>query len=218
MSQEKDTSQKSELANNKRKVAKKVLINDILTGTYIKRPGWEPSGILTKYGEIARVNLIGVIVGITEEENNFLIDDGTGNIMIRFFEEDPRLKKFVVGRVVNVIGRPREWNATKYVVPEIIKEIENKKWLEVRNLEIKLQKRTNSIVLPVEDSPEEETIETGPYQKILNVVAILDKGDGADIEDIVKHVNIDNCDQIIKNLVEEGEIFELSPGKVKLLE
>ena len=34
-----------------RKTAKKIPIQDLIKGTYIKRPGWEPSGILTKYGD-----------------------------------------------------------------------------------------------------------------------------------------------------------------------
>ena len=35
---------------------------------------------------------------------------------------------------------------------------------------------------------------------------------------IISHIKINNCEKIIQNLVEEGEIFEISPGRVKLLE
>lgn len=219
MNQEKDTSQKSEIS---RKVAKKVFIGDILSSTYIKRPGWEPSGILTKYGEVSRVNICGAVVSIMDENNgsSLLLDDGTGSLTIRSFEQTNELNRFSLGELINVIGKPREGPSGKYVVPEIITKIKDKRWYDLHHMEVKLQKKTESIKLPVdvETESQEETIEIGPYQKILNSIAILDKGQGADIEDIIKNVKIDRCEKIITALIEEGEIFEVSPGKVKLLE
>jgi len=200
--------------DNKRKIAKKVYVKDLVSGTYIKRPGWEPSGVLTKYGEITRVNLIGLIVSLEETENtiSFLLDDGSGNITIRAFEK-PNLI-LGVGDLVRVVGRVRENNSEIFVVPEILKKT-TKKWYDVHSLELKQQKKT-SINLPVEES-EEEAIETGPYQKILNVLAILDKGSGVDIQDIINNLKLDNCETLIRNLIEEGEIFEITPGRVKVL-
>jgi RPA family protein len=205
---------------NKRKTAKKILVKDILTATYIKRPGWEPSGILTKYGEISRVDIMGIIVSVTEEDNNssFLIDDGSGNISVRFFEKPADFSKYKIGELIEVIGRPREWDSSKYIVPEIIKKTEDKNWYKVHQLEILLQKKTEAIPLPVEPVDDAQDMETGPYQKILNVIAILDKGNGADVQEIVNNVKIDKCEEIISSLIEEGEVFEISPGKVKLLE
>ena len=206
---------------NKRKTAKKLFVNDILTSTYIKRPGWEPSGIITRYGEISRVNIVGVIVSKEENDNNilFILDDGTGNIQIRMFEPTEEAKSLSLGDLVTVIGRPREWESSKYIVPEIIKKLPDKDWYKVHQLEVKLKRKTTK-KLPVdieEESPEQE-FETGPYQKILNAISILDDGGGVDIQDIVSNIKIKNCDRIVRNLIEEGEIFEISPGKVKLLE
>lgn len=206
---------------NKRKVAKKIFVNDILKSTYIKRPGWEPSGILTKLGEISRVDIMGVIVSKTNEGNSstLLIDDGTGNIQIRLFDDSIDISKLELGDMVSVIGRPREWESSKYIVPEIIKKTQDKNWFRVHQLEIKLQKKKSPIKLPVEqaENPEAED-ETGPYQKILNAIAILDKGNGVDIDEIINNVKIERCDSLITSLIEEGELFEISPGKVKLLE
>ncbi len=202
----------------KRKTARKILIKDILTATYIKRPGWEPSGILTQYGEISRVEIMGIVVSLEEDNTlSFLLDDGSGNIQIRFFDNNEKVDKISLGDLICVIGRPREWENSKYIVPEIVKKINDKKWFEIHKLEIKLQSKKEKIKLPVEQE-EEQLIETGPYQKILNVIAILDKGDGADIQEIINHVKIDNCEIIINSLIEDGEVFEISPGKVKLLE
>jgi RPA family protein len=205
---------------NKRKSAVKIQVHDILSATYIKRPGWEPSGILTKYGEITRVHLIGLVVSLNENsKSSFLLDDGTGNIEVRSFESNLAFD-FALGDMIQVIGKPREWENSKYIVPEIVKKITDRKWYDVYQLELKLQKLTKTIKLPV-SVQEQETdpdMEHGPYQKILNVIAILDKGDGADIDEIVSNVKVDGCESIVKGLIEEGEIYEISPGKVKLLE
>ncbi len=203
----------------RRKTAKKLLISDIMGGTYIKRPGWEPSGILTKFGEISRVNLMGVVVSVEKDEQtpSFILDDGSGTVLVRSFDKSlpPSLS---LGELVCVIGRPREWSNTKYILPETIKKIEDKKWYSVRQLEIKLLSKTKAIRLPVEqEQKEEEIAEYGPSQKILNAIAVLDKGDGADIQDIIKNVQVENSEAIISSLIEEGEIYAISPGKVKLL-
>jgi RPA family protein len=197
----------------KRKVAKKILVKDILKSTYIKRPGWEPSGILTQYGEISRVNIMGVCVNSSGDDNSFLIDDGSGSIQVRMFTNNVDVS---VGQLLNVVGRPREWNNTKYIAPDFIREID-KAWFKVHQLQAKLMSLNKKLELPVEEDEEEDT-DTGPYQKILNVIAILDKGEGAEIEEIVSNIKVANCEVLIQNLVEEGEVFEISPGRVKLLE
>ncbi|HHI04072.1 MAG TPA: hypothetical protein ENL45_00825 [Candidatus Woesearchaeota archaeon] len=207
------------MAIPKRKVATKILVNDILTSTYIKRPGWEPSGILTKQGEVSRVHLMGVVVSLAREENSIslLLDDGSGNIVIRIFDNTILPENVSLGSLVSVVGKPREWNNSKYIVPEHIKLVQDKRWYEVHQKQIKLFKKTNSIKLPV-DKNEESSTEIGPYQKILNTVAILDKGKGASVEEIISNLNLQGTDKIIQALIEEGEVFEISPGRVKVLE
>ncbi len=213
MNQKKDSSQRSSI---ERKTARKIPVADIVKGTYIKRPGWEPSGVLTKYGEITRVNIIGLIVSKenTENSSSYLLDDGTGNISIRLFE-NPHTA-YEVGDFVNIIGRVREGQNSIFVVPEIMKKAD-KRWHRYHNLELKLLKQTAK-QLPVEQDDEDEDFETGPYQKILNVISVLDQGTGVDVQEIVSNIKIKDCDSIIQNLIEEGEIFEVSPGRVKLLE
>jgi hypothetical protein len=120
-----------------------------------------------------------------------------------------------VGDFVKIIGRVRENSNTIFIVPEIIKKVD-KKWHKAHNLELKFLKKT-APTLPVETTQEQE-FETGPYQKILNVISVLDQGSGVDVDEIVSNIKIENCDQIVQNLIEEGEIFEISPGRVKLLE
>ena len=148
-----------------------------------------------------------------EDSLSFLLDDGSGNITVRMFEKPDQ--NHSLGDMVRIIGRVRETGNSIYVVPELIKKID-KKWYNVHNLELKLLKRTAK-KLPVEPEAD-EAMETGPYQKILNVITILDKGEGVDVQEVVNNIKIDNCENIVQNLIEEGEVFEISPGKVKILE
>jgi RPA family protein len=207
------------MADLKRVIAKKVFVSDIINSTYIKKSGWEPSGILTKYGEVSRVDIIGIIVSISKEEKTLILDDGTGNILCRFFDNSDIVERFSLGELVNIIGRPRELNDSRYVFPEIIKKVEDKRWYKARQMELQLQGKKEAIKLPVEqkDTVEEHT-EIGPFQQILNSIAILDKGNGVDVQEIINHVKIKDSEKIINSLIEEGEIFEISPGVVKLLE
>lgn len=189
--------------------AKRLWIKDILNSTLIKRSGFQPNSILTNYGEAFKVFIMGIVV--STNENSILVDDGSGSILIRFFE---KIKdSFSLGDCVLVIGRVRESDNSKFIASEIIRKT-NKKWFDLHREELK-RLIPKEIPIKVEESSDE--IELGPYQKVLNLIAILDQGEGVNINDIIENVNLDDCDEIINNLIEQGEIFEISPGKVKLL-
>jgi len=59
---------------------------------------------------------------------------------------------------------------------------------------------------------------SGPVEKVIEHIQKLDSGDGADTEEVVSNSGIDNAEDIIENLLKEGEIFEITSGKVKVLE
>jgi len=46
----------------------------------------------------------------------------------------------------------------------------------------------------------------------------LDDGRGASFENIVEKSKLDNAESLLKNLMINGEIFEITPGKYKVLE
>ena len=82
----------------KRMVSKKVSVSDIKSGEYIKRQGFDPDVLLTKLGEVSRVHMVGVVV--SELTNNtFDLDDGSGIITIRSFEDEP-IKHVELGKLV----------------------------------------------------------------------------------------------------------------------
>lgn len=207
-----------------RQIAYKISIADLLNGQYNKTEGWEPNYILIKDKKISRTNIIGII--ISKEDGDFpsyIVDDGTGQISLRFYEG----KTFEIGNIINIIGRPRDFNSEIYIVPEIIR-LTNEKWFAVHKKQINLT-NNNENISNLENNEkieykkdndeleiEEETVESS--FNIYETIKKLDKGSGANYEEVVQEINTPNAEQFISKLIQEGEIFEISPGKLKILD
>ncbi len=203
-----------ETPQQKRQVAYKVRIKDLLEGDYVKEEGWMPNFIRILDGtKVSRANVLGVVVLKTDESNHktILIDDGSGRLPVRSFENHDIFNEVNIGDVVLVIGRPREFGE-KYLVPEIVKKVHDKAWVEVRKLELRR---------PEVKIEEEEVIAapaSNPIDKIFSLIKAEDTGSGVDVEEIIKKSNVSEAEKIIRTLLEEGEIFELRPGRIKILE
>ena len=63
-----------------------------------------------------------------------------------------------------------------------------------------------------------ENNEIDDTSKILALVKEMDIGEGADIQDVISKSGNKETESILKNLLQEGEIFEIKPGKLKVLE
>lgn len=199
--------------SQKRQIAYKLQIKHLLQGAYHQQEGWNPNYLLTQNKKVSRVNLIAVVVSQNQDQNlNLVLDDGTGQISLRIFDplknENPQ-----IGDTVLVIGKIRQFNNQLYLVPEIIKKIRNPKWIEVRKMELK-----DEIAAPKQDSKKEpEETSLAPYEYLLNLIKKIDQGQGADVDNIIKQSTLDNTEQLIEELLKEGDIFEISPGCVKIL-
>lgn len=213
----------------KRLVAQKVSIKDLLQGEYIKEAGWNPNYIITKEKKISRVNIMAVVLSTSNRIDtsyySFVLDDGTGKISVRGFEKNDVIENLEIGDVVLLIGRIREFGQERYIIPEIIKKIKDQEWIEVRKLELKKSTQTikgKVITREVEENIKplikEETIMEPSSQLIYELIKNLDNGNGVEIDNIIKNSKLDNTEEIISNLLQEGEIFELKPGKLKVLE
>ncbi len=237
----------------KRQVAKKARIRDLVEGRYIRVEGeWEPNFIQAADGNtFSRVNIVSVVVSDPVQDSNlntFTIDDGTGRLPVRVFGEDSLKTEVRLGDIILLIGRPREFGQQIYIVPEIIKKIDNTKWIDYRKLELELLEQesggiaikkgdiqTKDMLEKREPAPEEESAEikeesvsnaddtkpaaeSNPIEKIIETIRLLDKGDGADTEEVISSSDADNAEKIIDSLLKEGEIFEVRSGRIKLLE
>ena len=224
-----------EQTSQKRQTAYKVRIKDILENSYVKTEGWNLNYFLMNDKKVSRVNIIGAVVSnISEAPNfkNFDFDDGTARISVRDFGENV-IKDVAIGDVILIIGRPRQYGNEKYIVPELIRKIEDKRWIEVRKLELKKEFGEDALraehpeemyfeeSVSVKEVIVEEDIvssasskEKTPYQVVYETIKSLDKGEGIGIEEL----NIENAEKIIKDLLMQGEVFEIKPGRYKLLE
>ncbi|MBL7055533.1 hypothetical protein ISS07_01330 [Candidatus Woesearchaeota archaeon] len=195
-----------------RQTAIKIRIEDILSSNYKKNDGFNPNYVELNNKKISRVNVIGVLLekyGF-DKQKRLLVDDGTGRLSIRSFEGLENFDEFNVGDVVMIVGRPREFSEEKYVLVEIIKKI-NPLWAKVRSMELGSAKK-EKIDEPILD---EEVVESNPKDKIIKLIKKFDSGNGASIEDVSLE---EGSDRLVETLLKEGEVFEVKPGKLKVLE
>src|SRR3989338_7394677 len=228
--------------NNARQIAVKIHIAYLISGTYIQEVEQNPNYLQTIHNQkIYRLNVIAIIIQkeILGTITNFLMEDSTGTIVARFFEENKYLERFKVGDVVLVVGKVRTYNQEKYISPEIIKKV-SPLWLKMRLKELKLpsveenkelkidkgnqiqQKRQQPIISTVQQDKlqEEDVVEDNiilPYQKITQLIQDLDVGEGVRIEEIMEKSPLQNTEEIIETMLKNGDIFQNSPGKVKVL-
>ncbi|MFH1072595.1 MAG: hypothetical protein V1743_04160 [Nanoarchaeota archaeon] len=216
---------------NPRQTAYKCRIADLLTGFYVVKEGWEPNYVETRLGRISRANIIGVVVSVMDEKN-FLLDDGSGRMHVRSFDEG---KSFAVtiGEIVLIIGRPRKYNEEMYLVPEIVKLIEDKVWIELRKKELDMLEQAAGIppetAAQTPEAPgvvvqEQAEQDSGQQELLVNSddlvlekIKALDAGEGVDIDDLVQAVQVENAEKRVQKLLEEGQIFMIKPGRVKAL-
>ncbi len=64
----------------------------------------------------------------------------------------------------------------------------------------------------------EEIQDDAPADKIFNLIKEIDTGNGAPIEEVIEKASIKEAEKIIRTMLEEGEVFEVKSGKLKVLE
>jgi len=213
--------------------AVKTLISDLNKGNYVQDDEQAPNYLEFKNKKIYRLNLIATLVEkeVIGSITNLLLDDGKGRIILRSFEENKNIEGLNVGDVVLVVGKIRTYNEERYISPEIVKKV-NPLWLKLRSLEMKKKsevkesresenKKEDDIVLVEGDYlgkvEEQEENKLLPNQKIISLIKELDGGGGVLMEDIIEKSVLDNVEKILDRMLETGEIFQIQPGKVKVL-
>ncbi len=213
-----------------RQTAVKVWISNLVNGTFVTNTTDDPNHVLSGNSRISRANLMGVIVQKSAAKvlnyDYVTIDDGSGRITARAFENRQLLADFQIGDMVNILGKPREYGTEIYLVPEIARKIDNPLWLEVRKQELAgLPQLTDTTPTPPkkqaekteETTAEEDTILT-PHDTLLQLIRTLDEGSGVDVNEILSQTRIDQAEKILQTLLMRGDVFEIRPGKVKVLE
>tara|TARA_Y100000031_G_C8061719_1_gene310939 strand:+ start:116 stop:736 length:621 start_codon:yes stop_codon:yes gene_type:complete len=204
---------KEEQKLQKRYVAYKVSIGDVLSSGYKKVDGFDANYLEVDGKQVSRVNVIAVLVQKAYMQNytNLILDDGTGEISARSFESNPGLDNLNVGDFVLIIGKPREFSQEKYLLIEIVRRVDGG-WAKARRRElgnkgINVNSKGNVVESKV-------TIDKSPRDKLIKIIKEKDEGEGVSVGDI----DFDDVDRVVDMLLKEGNIFEVKPGRVKVLE
>ncbi len=210
----------------KRQIAIKCSARDILGGQFVKEEGWTPNYVMINGKKVSRVNIIGALVDkeINESNIRLSVDDGTATIDLVSFEQLANLKHIEIGATVLVIGKPRKYGEDNYIMPETFVEVD-KNWLIVRKAELNLvvEEDIESVeevasVVEKEIITEEEKPQEDSTENIITLIRELDAGEGVTYDDLSMRLKIPDLEQMIQGLLEQGEIFEIRPGKYKVLE
>src|SRR3989344_6082446 len=112
-----------------RQTAYKLWIGDVVGSPFTKSGGeFEPSFITFRGMRMSRVNVIATVTEVFDGEgsfSSFVLDDGSGTVSVRAFDEGKSLMKHVdMGDVALVVGKVKQYNDEIYVVPEVVKRLD----------------------------------------------------------------------------------------------
>ncbi len=109
----------------KRMVARRATVSDITEGTYYIQEGFDPNYVVTPFSlGISRARVTGTIMDTyLNDDGNYgfmVLDDGSDTIRLKFFNETEPLQYISAGAIVEVIGKVREYNEERYIMPELV--------------------------------------------------------------------------------------------------
>ncbi|MFB6244817.1 MAG: OB-fold nucleic acid binding domain-containing protein [Candidatus Nanohaloarchaea archaeon] len=113
------------MPQQERQTAKLVTSEELHSGKYFEREGFEPNFLLTPEGrKISRCRIVATVVDsfVNEDETygSLTVDDGTDTSQIKFFNEMDELREFEIGDVVEAVGKVREYQGEVYMNAEIL--------------------------------------------------------------------------------------------------
>lgn len=199
-----------------RQTAYKIRIKDLFSGTYVIEEGeWAPNYILFKDKKISRVNVIANIIDKYENEDKSYgaidLDDGTAVIKGKVWKEDVQLLENInIGDPVLVIGKVKEFNNERYLMPEIIKVLDNTAWAELRKIE--LEKIYGK-------EPQEVEIKEPTISSRQKVLSFIEKSEEVNEEELLNKIELDKEEvlKVINELIKEGEIYRPTPGCLRIV-
>lgn len=184
--------------------------------------------------KISRVNLISNVTQTYQNETAtfaaLTIDDCSAQIRVKAWNEDTKkLSNIQPGDCILVIGKLREYNDELYITPEILRK-QHPDWFLVRQYELlqmygkpePVQEELSELDLaqPPTLQVTEEKIQQSESkrQQVTTAISTLDQELGASIADVILASRLPESEalNIIKELLQEGEIFKLTADRVKI--
>jgi RPA family protein len=120
------------MPQQRRQVAKISTTEELNSGKYFQREGFEPNFLLTPEGRrLSRARIVATVVDtfVNEDETygSLTLDDGKDTIQVKFFNELEEMKEFEEGDILEVVGKVREYQGEIYLNGEILEERETEK-------------------------------------------------------------------------------------------
>ena len=119
-----------------RMTAVRASVADIVHGTYSEEDGHHvvsPQGV-----ELRRVVLVGFIVRQYVGQGSFAsitIDDGTETIRAKAWDEVQLLEQVEANTLAMIVGKVREYEGEVYIVPEIVRPLDDANYMTLHQLE-----------------------------------------------------------------------------------
>jgi RPA family protein len=147
------------------------------------------------------------------------LDDGSGSIIqIKAWGNiTATVDRFEQGELVDVVGKLKQGKNEIYVVPEIIRKIDDPNWEIVRELEIiEDYLRRNKARIRGPDLPDGQTMRL--KSEIVGIVDREGGSTGIDYTELVKclkHSNEEEIKKTLNELLDQGMICETRPGRYR---
>jgi RPA family protein len=220
-----------------------------MNGEFVKKGGFEPNFVRTPLGEeVSRVRILGTVVAkfVGEEERYAFVtlDDGTDTIRLKVFKTSKPLGSLNIGDIVDVIGKVKEYEGERYLIPEVVIKVDDPNYEILRRLELiykeKMLKKVKKFIeehkdMSVEDL-RKELIEKQGIEKIwVDIFIGNEKGSEKDLikkqildllgtskngltySEILKKIKgkKTEIEEAIDELLNDGICYEPSPGRIK---
>lgn len=125
----------------KRLTAIKTAIRELIEGKYVKGEGFESNYVLTPQGlKISRARILGtVMTKFINDDKTYgfiVLDDETETIRLKIFKNVKLIENIAQGDLVDAIGKVREYDGELYVMPEIVRRVDDPNFLILRRAEL----------------------------------------------------------------------------------
>lgn len=200
----------------KRATAVRLHARDVARAKYIPAGDANPQSLIITPGGVAasRVMLVGEARDIYFNRENrfaaFKLRDDTGEVSCRLFRDGiVKVESIAEGDLVKVAGKVRHYEGENYIVPEVVRKLDNPLWLQVHALEVKMRLGGKSRKKPEEKGGAEENA-ASVEEKVLALIRKLDEGHGVKYSTLLNESGLpeDELDLALSALKEERRIYE----------
>ena len=217
--------------SKKRQTALKIRISEIVSGNVIQNNNLYFVEINGQ--RITRINILANVIDkyVSDGEKKYAVltlDDASGQLRLKAFaEEIEKIRPIEIGDTILVIGNVRYFNNEIYILPEIVKKLDAR-WLAVRKLELEKNKhkqpqsviKTKAEKIQEAEKAEDKVQELDSNKLRKQIIEILKQNEeGVDIDKVIMelHAPVDEITKITTKMLEDAEIYEPKPGRIRLL-